>query len=386
MAIIKSHLFNKIQNKLGFCDFRTRKHGAIELGKHRIPTIPYTTNQKQQQNLYRTCLQKWQKLTPQQKQAYQTPYLPAYQNFMQQCLTQTPDYVITIDNTQNSNTLTNYPVILNVQNDPDFFTKVQNPTYMELYLEKTMKTLVSFWIEEWDDINNNAKIWINIPEIPASSTTQIYLKANPDRTTPLSSGNNTFTFFDNFTTDLTKWIVNASDIVIENNTLKIPAAGDSAAALNTMYTADTFTVQNYAINTKLKTVNNSSDTIWYIGFRINSNTIYTSYYSFSSTRDFDLGIKGVNAGTNVGQSTGYNDVYPQNTWHYFTYYITNTTMTLEDINTPSNQLQSTDNFFDDYNTAQIGFSRWGNAGDFLIDYIFLRKLSLPEPTTTYTVY
>ena len=117
-------------------------------------------------------------------------------------------YEITIDNSSNPNELTDYQILLSIENDPTFFEDCEgNQTFLEFY-DEDQETLLSHYVEEWDTTNNNAKIWIKIPQIPASSTKKIYLKINKARTEDLSNPEQTFDFFDDFSGDLSKWIGN----------------------------------------------------------------------------------------------------------------------------------------------------------------------------------
>ncbi|MCD6156254.1 MAG: DUF2341 domain-containing protein, partial [Candidatus Atribacteria bacterium] len=59
-------------------------------------------------------------------------------------------------------------------------------------------TLLSHWTELYTAEGQNAKIWIKVPEIPASSTKDIYIYFGNASTTSTSSGENTFDFFDDF--------------------------------------------------------------------------------------------------------------------------------------------------------------------------------------------
>ena len=63
-------------------------------------------------------------------------------------------------------------------------------------------TLLDYWIEESD--SSDATIWIEFDSIADSGTTSFYLYYN-GTTTAVSSGENTFPFYDHFDGDFTKW-------------------------------------------------------------------------------------------------------------------------------------------------------------------------------------
>ena len=67
---------------------------------------------------------------------------------------------------------------------------------------------IDYWIETWDP-SGTSKIWVEVPSIPASGGTTIMYYGNPVASS-VSSGDNTFLFFDDFagsSIDATKWTV-----------------------------------------------------------------------------------------------------------------------------------------------------------------------------------
>jgi len=57
---------------------------------------------------------------------------------------------------------------------------------------------LDYWIEKWDSSNQEAKIWIKVPSIPASSSTSFYMYYGNPNIVSASNGKDTFEFFDNF--------------------------------------------------------------------------------------------------------------------------------------------------------------------------------------------
>jgi len=171
----------------------------------------------------------------------------------------------------------------------------------------------------------------------------------------------------------------ADDIIFENNKLKIPAGNDNANYLNSTYTNTTLNPQGTALEMKTKISGATSGDFWNVGWRQDANTVYISRHSYSTTRDWDLLIKGVDAGTGYGEASGYNDVYAQDEWHRFSLRVRENTLKLVDVNNPANELSSTDAFFGQITSANIGLGRWADYGTFYVDYIFVRKYADPEP-------
>jgi len=187
---------------------RMDRRNNIVIEKHPAPTYTRTAAQDSQRTLYAEACAKWHTLTDEEKAAYAAEAkrrnITVFNAFLSNYLLAPPvpfDYNITIDNTANANTLTDYQVLLNVTADSDFFTTLNNDhTHIEIY-DEDETTLLSFWVELWDTTNHNARIWIKVPTIPGSSTKTIYLKANLDRTTPLSDIETTFDLFADYDTE-----------------------------------------------------------------------------------------------------------------------------------------------------------------------------------------
>jgi hypothetical protein len=109
---------------------------------------------------------------------------------------------ITINNTQNSNTLTDYQVVINLtyssNMQPDFsdirFTWYNSTNGSEIE--------IPYWIESKSN-SQWAYVWVKVPYIPASSNTTIYVYYGNPSATSLSNGTATFDYFDDFSTDTT---------------------------------------------------------------------------------------------------------------------------------------------------------------------------------------
>ncbi|MCW7079444.1 MAG: DUF2341 domain-containing protein, partial [Canidatus Methanoxibalbensis ujae] len=58
--------------------------------------------------------------------------------------------------------------------------------------------LLDYWIEEWDAVNETAKVWVKVPSIPANSSVVIYMYYGNPYASSASNGDATFEFFDDF--------------------------------------------------------------------------------------------------------------------------------------------------------------------------------------------
>ena len=112
---------------------------------------------------------------------------------------------INIDNTGNSENLTDYQVKIVLDSSNFDFSKA-NPDGSDIrFLDSDNNTPLSYWIEEWDSANEKATIWVKVPSIPASSNYIIYMYFGNAGATSESNGDNTFIFFDGFEGGTTKW-------------------------------------------------------------------------------------------------------------------------------------------------------------------------------------
>jgi len=205
MVKVKSWLFTEVRGKVKKAEFRRRKNKVTELSQKRIPFNPRTEAQQKVRKAYGQCVEEWNKLSESEKREWRIvgtlQGISGYNAFMRECISKKIGavwYEITIDNSANSNDLTDYQVLLEIVNDSTFFEDCQNEQkYLEFY-DTDKSTLLNHFVEEFDVTNKNAKIWIKVPSIPANSTKTIYLKINTSRTEDLSNPENVFDFYDDF--------------------------------------------------------------------------------------------------------------------------------------------------------------------------------------------
>jgi hypothetical protein len=110
---------------------------------------------------------------------------------------------VTIDNTGNANTLTDYQVKIEVAYDSDM-----QPGFDDLiFTDSDGVTELSYWVEEKTD-SSSAIVWVKVPSLPGSSTKIIYMYYGNPAATSASNGDDTFLFFDDFagaSLDTSKW-------------------------------------------------------------------------------------------------------------------------------------------------------------------------------------
>ncbi|MFZ5366521.1 MAG: DUF2341 domain-containing protein [Patescibacteria group bacterium] len=109
---------------------------------------------------------------------------------------------VIIDNTQNSNTLTNYQVKVNVDYDSNMQTD-----FDDLRFTNSSGTSLDYWIEDKAD-GAWAKVWVEVDSITASSFTTIFMWYGNSGASTGSNGSATFPFWDNFEDgDVSDWTV-----------------------------------------------------------------------------------------------------------------------------------------------------------------------------------
>jgi len=228
---------------------RFRKTIVLEVDPS--PSYTRTTAQANVRDTFKQAVQAWNSLTDEEKEQYNreaSKYnLTGYQYFISQYMKEhlapptelQPAVEVTITE-QSGQDLTDYQVLLVVNNDSAFFDAVgTDPTKLEIRAEDKT-TLLDFYIEEWDTTNNNAKIWIKIPSIPANGTVKAYIYSNPDRTESLSDPNQVFDFFDDFEgteLDTNKWATGrwagteSYSVVVNNGYVEIYSGSQTTAGI-----------------------------------------------------------------------------------------------------------------------------------------------------------
>ena len=117
---------------------------------------------------------------------------------------------VTINNTGNSNTLTDYQVLVTLDTATLIADGKMNSDCSDLrVVDEDDTTGLSFWIEDGTCNTAETHVWVKVPLIPASDTKTIYFYyGNPEATTSTSSIDDTFIFGDDFndgTLDTSKW-------------------------------------------------------------------------------------------------------------------------------------------------------------------------------------
>ncbi len=295
---------------------------------------------------------------------------------------------ITINNTANSNNLTDYQVLVTLNTQSLISAgKMRSDCGDIRFTDSNGSTLLNYWIESGCN-TASTKIWIKVPSIPANSTKTIYVYYGNPSATSLSNGDATFLFFDDFlgtSLDATKWTTTgyggygeiyysvSGSILTEwsNNTWRILRMNRNFAPSDTI-----------AVEVKfLKT----ADSSWH--------THYLVQYDNVDNNRLGL-LDDVYAGANMGvqlRVSGGPWIYPKdfgpissNVWYISRIIKKSSTTLYIDV------LTSDRSFINSYETTQSAWSSvtwtWVNWQyenvQVKYDWIFVRKYTSPEPTTS----
>ncbi|MDP3881045.1 MAG: DUF2341 domain-containing protein, partial [bacterium] len=129
---------------------------------------------------------------------------------------------VTVDNTGNSNILSNYQVSIALTSSNFSFSKAQSAGQDIRLTDNDGTTLLNYWLESYDSSGQTATIWVKVPSISASSSKTIYLYYGNGSATDNQSGLNTFDFFDSFDGGTFYWtrqgtVLSASTVAEDSN-------------------------------------------------------------------------------------------------------------------------------------------------------------------------
>lgn len=192
---------------------------------------------------------------------------------------------ITIINSLNPNPLTDYQVRLTINYEP-----YMKPDFSDLrFTYSNGQTLIPYWIEE--HVNSiSAKIWVRVPNIPASGTTRVYMYYGNPAATDIGNGTATFEFFDDFAgtiLDPEKWTENAVNSIthtvdshfrFEDATKSGPAYwiyGDSRGRIGSQHQANWTPLTQFVVEFKsaLSETDSTQMGEGFVGVISNTNTV-----------------------------------------------------------------------------------------------------------------
>jgi hypothetical protein len=280
-----------------------------------------------------------------------------------------------------SSTLTNYAMKIDIP----FISGKMKSDFSDLRFAKSDGTIYPYWIEKIND-DGSARAWVKVPSIAITPATTFYMYYGNSSAPSVSSGDNTFIFFDDFSGTIintTKWVkTDTNGFISQNETLNI-SGGDKDWNHTIMYTSSNFNrSDSLAVQSKYKatevrgtnfyeytTIGTTDSTASFFiyglsGYAVkseslfhiieNSSMAYWGISQFSAAQQYDARqiIKtGNGATTQLSQNSG-------DTWS-----------TLYDSTTAGQS------------TFKVGIEHY-QGGDTIIDNIIVRKYVSIEPTAT----
>ena len=392
MVKVKAVLFSALQGKVKKAEFRKRKNRVIELSQKRIPFNPRTKKQQFVRRSYGKCVEEWNKLSESEKREWRIigtlQGISGYNAFMRECLNKKLGaiwYEITIDNSANSNDLTDYQILLEIVNDATFFEDCQNEQkYLEFY-DTDKATLLNHFVEEFDVTNKNAKIWIKVPSIPANSTKTIYLKINTSRTTDRSNGINTFEFFRDFNNnDISDWSQGCRCHTAFSNMPEV-SNGIVYAPTETcgMHIPHSLSLHGFALKWKIKLADTDNSYMYFIISDDNKKgyCLHPSYrqskFGFTKATGEDgsvyntwLWAKSISDKTTEWQII---EGRRRSSDYKFELFVNDEQLTNPETDTADSEITA-------FTYVEVAFRMPNDS----LDWMFIRKYSDPEPTVSYS--
>jgi len=99
---------------------------------------------------------------------------------------------IIVDNTGNPSVVFDYQLRVNLNHDNFDFSKAKPDGSDIRFTTNDGISLLPYWIEKWDSVNEVAIVWVKVPSIPASDTTTIYMYYGNEDATSESNVTDTF--------------------------------------------------------------------------------------------------------------------------------------------------------------------------------------------------
>jgi hypothetical protein len=278
---------------------------------------------------------------------------------------------ITINNSSNSNSLTDYQISVTLNTQSLISAgKMRSDGGDIRFIDSNGTTLLNYWVES--GINTSSTyIWVKVPSIPANSTKTIYVYYGNSSATSQSNGDNTFVFFDDFDTDTigTKWNYTGSgSYSIANSIITLynsNAAGRWYKTINQVLE----TTGNYAIRFRAR-----HEGSWDIGAGMVNSSISNKFIHFLATNYGSYKAHWLvvnNSGVRYIQYEG-----SDSNWHIAEERNIGTTFyaILDGVQKDSYSVS-------DQTHGYVAFNHSGSGNQYL-DWILARKFTSPEPTTS----
>ena len=299
---------------------------------------------------------------------------------------------ITIDNTGNSNTLTDYQVLITLDTATLISAgKMQSDCDDIRFTKNDGTTLLNYWIEDGTCNTANTKIWVKVPSIPASSTYTIKMWYGNSGATSGSSIDDTFIFGDDFndeSLDTNKWNVEGNGLYTEDNGYIRVKSGTGSGWQSTILLHENVLTNNYIIHSKIRVTQFSNDA-YKMGLVILTTSDDeicgggTCIYTFSRQDKCSGVMTRWGDGTTIScSSIGIST----DVWYDIVIEGFGTSTYPENWKSLANGNEYGTWSSDPHNVVNVGIKVQGNSPSLEMivdyDYLFIREYTNPEPTTS----
>ena len=106
------------------------------------------------------------------------------------------------------NTLTDYQIKIEIGAGDPIFAHARSAGEDIRFCYYPEEEMLSYWIEKYDPVAEEAIIWVKVPSIPANGETKIRMYYGNPSAMAVSNGDKVFEFFDDFertSLDINKW-------------------------------------------------------------------------------------------------------------------------------------------------------------------------------------
>lgn len=283
---------------------------------------------------------------------------------------------------QSGSTLSSYEVKLTFGTGDTVFSQAQSNGSDIRFYDSDDSTLIDHWIENYDATSETATIWVEVPQLNASSTETIYMYFGDGNTVRASNGDATFNFFDDFTGTLGDWLstcgnwsINGSNNLYQSDT----TVGRSCILAN--YSASSYVLETVMAGEDSSGGGEGGEQGLYrhVSAYNSSHDRYESFIRGRAADDAPTWYRAGNSGCTTGSATNINSPllsFAVTSQFYRYKYVVNGGA--EDLYIDGN-LESSLN--DTSRTSgYIGFG--GYQGTIEIQFVFVRTWASTEPTTT----
>jgi len=97
---------------------------------------------------------------------------------------------------QSGNDLTDYQVLIKLNSSNFDFSHVKSDGSDIRFYDGN--NFLDYWIEEWDSVNQEARVWVKVPNISANGTTSFYMYYGNSNISSASDVESIFNYYENF--------------------------------------------------------------------------------------------------------------------------------------------------------------------------------------------